>query len=180
MSAKVVEPVSATQFGANGRISRAELARWLQRTDVIVRASRPVPVVDFSDGAHGWAVPDWQTNGGTATAENGRLVVQAASGGDWVSGPGGQDFSGRTTLVIDVPATTGVGMKAALQLGPDWTWCETAPATWAGPGAHTGSGAVTIDLTTLSADCRALLGQVRGINLFVNEGRTEISAIGVR
>jgi len=180
VAAGMVEPISTTQFGVNGSISRAELASWLQRTDVIVRANRPVPVVDFADGAHGWAVPDWQTNGGTATAENGRLVVQAGSGGDWVSGPGGQDFSGRTTLVVDVPATTGAGMKAALQLGPNWTWCETAPAARADAGAHTGAGAVTFDLATLSADCRALLGQVRGLNLFVDEGRTEISAIGVR
>lgn len=180
VSAGVVESTSKVQFGVNGRISRAELARWLARADVVVRANRPTPVVDFATGAHGWAIPDWQTNGGTAAASNSRLVVDAASGGDWVSGPGGQDFSSRTKLIVDVPATTGVGMKAALQLGPDWTWCETAPTTWAGAGSHTGSDAVKIDLTTLSADCRAQLGQVRGINLFVNEGHTEIGAIGVR
>ncbi|MBS1905203.1 MAG: S-layer homology domain-containing protein [Actinobacteria bacterium] len=181
VSAGVVESTSKTQFGVNGRVSRAEFARWLHRADVIVRANRPTPVVDFATGAQGWAVPDWSAgNGGAATAANGRLAVIAGSGGNWMSGPGGQDFSSRTRLVIDVPATTGVGMKAALQLGPDWTWCETAQATWAGAGAHTGGDAVVIDLTTMNPDCRALLGQVHGINLFVNEGRTEISAIGVR
>ncbi|MBS1673687.1 MAG: S-layer homology domain-containing protein [Actinobacteria bacterium] len=180
VSAGIVTPLSKTQFGVNGSVSRAELARWLSRTDVIVRASRPIPVVDFATGAQGWAVPDWQTNGGTATAANGHLVVNAASGGDWVSGPGGQDFSSRTQLIVDIPATTGVGMKAALQLGADWTWCETAAAPWAGAGAHTGADAIVLDLTTLTPDCQALLGQVRGINLFVNEGRTEIGSLGVR
>ncbi len=37
-----------------------------------------------------------------------------------------------------------------------------------------------IDLTTLSADCRALLGDVRGINVFLNEGHHELDAISVR
>ncbi|MGN7860431.1 glycosyl hydrolase [Microbacterium sp. 22303] len=180
VSAKVVESTAKKSFDVNGRVSRAELARWLQKTDAIVRANRPTPVVDFSTGAKGWTIPDWQTNGGTATAAGGHLVVTAASGGDWVSGPGGQDFSSRTKLVVDVPATSGVGMKAALQLGPDWTWCETAQTAWASAGSHTGSDAIVIDLTTMTPDCKALLGQVRGINLFVNQGTTEIASVGVR
>jgi mannan endo-1,4-beta-mannosidase len=179
VDAGIVEADSSSKFGANARIDRAELARWLFRVDAVREANRAAVVADFDSGAQGWAIASWETNGGTATAIDGRLVVDAGPGGNWVSWAGGLDLSERTQLLLDVPVTSGFDTKAALQLGPDWTWCETGQSGWVDVPS-TGPDAVAIDLTTLSADCRALLGDVRGVNLFLNEGHHEIDAVGVR
>jgi len=175
----IMAPASATRFGSSPRVDRAELARSLFATDAVRIDMAPVVISDFTSGADGWNIASWETNGGTAAAAAGRLVVDPGAGGDWLSRAGGLDLSGRTQLLLDVPATTGFDTKAALQLGPDWTWCETGQAGWVS-GAHTGADAVVIDLTTLSADCQALLGDVRGINVYLNEGHHELDAVSVR
>ncbi|MBD3941817.1 hypothetical protein IF188_08940 [Microbacterium sp. NEAU-LLC] len=175
----VMAPASAARFGASSRVDRAELARSLFMADAVRVDTAPVVISNFTSGADGWNIASWETNGGVAAAADGRLVVDPGAGGNWVSWSGGLDLSGRTQLLLDVPATTGFDTKAALQLGPDWTWCETAQAGWVS-GAHTGADAVVIDLTTLSADCRALLGDVRGINVYLNEGHHELDAVSVR
>ncbi|GAA5200009.1 glycosyl hydrolase [Microbacterium jejuense] len=179
VDAGVMAAASATRFGAAPRVDRAELARSLFATDAVRVDTAPVVISDFTSGADGWNIASWETNGGTASATGGRLVVDPGAGGDWVSRSGGLDLSGRTQLLLDVSSTTGFDTKAALQLGPDWTWCETAQAGWVS-GAHTGADAVVIDLTTLSADCQALLGDVRGINVYLNEGHHELDAVSVR
>lgn len=171
----VVDADSEVKFGVNGRVPRAELARWLFRTDAYRAAHEALAIADFEDDAQGWAVASWETNGGVAVGADGALVVDAGAGGNWVSGPGGVDLSGRTSLVVEVRATTGFDTKAALQLGPDWTWCETGQAGWV-----QAPGEVSVDLTTLSAECAAMLGDVRGINVFLNEGHHELEGVSAR
>ncbi len=126
----IVDVGSQRKFGVNAKVSRAEIARWLQRVDAYRVAHQAVVVSDFEDGAQGWAIASWETNGGTAAAAGGELVVDAGAGGNWVSATLGLDLSGRTELLLDVTATTGFDTKAALQLGPDWTWCETGRSGW--------------------------------------------------
>ncbi|WP_309066099.1 glycosyl hydrolase [Microbacterium sp.] len=169
----VVEPESAEAFGATDRVKRAEIARWLQRTDAFIAASAGVVLADFESGAQGWDIASWQQEG-TATATDGHLLVEAAAGGNWLTGPAA-DLSGRTALLLDVTASTGAAPKAALQLGPDWTWCETTAA----PRSE-GAATIVIDLSSLSAACVELLGDVRGINVFLDEGTHEIDAIRAR
>lgn len=106
-------------------------------------------------------------------------MVDAGAGGNWVSWTGSLDLTGRTALLLDVPVTSGFDTKAALQLGPSWTWCETAQAGWV-QDPRTGEAAVAIDLTTLDPSCAELLGDVRGINVYLNEGHHELNAIGAR
>lgn len=171
----IVDVDSQRKFGANGRVSRAEIARWLHRTDAYRSANEALTIADFEDGAQGWAIASWETNGGTSSAADGALVVDAGVRGNWVSWTGGLDLSGRTDLLVEARATTGFDTKAALQLGPDWTWCETGQAGWVQD-----PGTVAIDLTTLSAECQELLGDVRGVNVFVNEGHHELEEIAVR
>lgn len=137
-----------------------------------------VVVADFDNGAQGWNVASWETNGGTVSAADGRLVVDAGSGGNWVTWSGGLNLAGRTQLLLDVPVTLGTGTKAALQLGPNWTWCETDTEWIDGP--RTGTSAVAIDLTTLSADCQSMLGDVRGLNIRLDEGHHEVDTVTVR
>jgi mannan endo-1,4-beta-mannosidase len=171
----IVDGASGVKFGVNGRVDRAEIARWLQRADAFRAAHQGVLISDFETGAQGWAIASWETNGGTASAVGGALVVDPGEGGNWVSWTGGLDLSGRTELLLDVSSTTGFDTKAALQLGPDWTWCETAQAGWTST-----PGIAAIDLTTLSPECRALLGQVRGINVNLSQGHHVLEAITAR
>lgn len=171
----IVDGASGVKFGVNGRVDRAEIARWLQRADAYRAAHQGVLISDFETGAQGWAIASWETNGGTASAVGGALVVDPGEGGNWVSWTGGLDLSGRTELLLDVSSTTGFDTKAALQLGPDWTWCETAQAGWTST-----PGIAAIDLTTLSPECQALLGQVRGINVNLSQGHHVLEAITAR
>lgn len=174
----IVAAQSSDRLKASARVDRAELATALQALDAVLGATREEVLFAFADGAEGWAIASWQTEGSAAGAE-GRLVVDAAAGGSWVSWTGSLDLTGRTALLVDVTASTGFDGKAALQLGSDWTWCETANAGWA-EGARTGDGAVVIDLTTLDASCREKLGDVRGVNLHLDEGHHEIEEIRAR
>lgn len=167
----VIPAVSETSFGAAETVRRADLTAYLYRFDGLPSPLVPVTPADFADGADGWYVPSW--GAGTLTASGG--TVELVTPGTWISGPGGVDLTGRTDLVLTVAATTGFGALAALQLGPDWTWCETAQAGWA-----QAAGEIVVDLTTLTPDCQALLGDVKGINLYFNEGTHVLDAVGVR
>ncbi|MBM7502995.1 glycosyl hydrolase [Agromyces aurantiacus] len=175
----VIAPASGTRFGVDAPVKRDQFARYLFAFDAVPRPVDPVVLFDFASGADGWAVASWESDPGTAVGRDGRLVVDAGPGGDWVSSSGSLDLTGRTALLLDVPATTGFDAKAALQLGSSWTWCETGQTGWV-QDPRTGAEAVAIDLTTLSAECAAMLGDVRGINVFLNEGHHELDAIGAR
>ncbi|WP_456285838.1 hypothetical protein M1D46_13835 [Microbacterium sp. JZ70] len=163
---------------ASARVDRAELATAVHALDAVRDATGEEVLFAFAEGADGWAIASWQTEGSAAAAD-GRLIVDAAAGGNWVSWTGSLDLAGRSALLVDVAASTGFDGKAALQLGSDWTWCETANAGWA-EGERTGEDAVVIDLTTLDASCREKLGDVRGVNLHLDEGHHEIEEIRAR
>lgn len=173
----LVDPASERAFGA-GRTSRADLARWLFAADQVRPAADEV-LADFTDGAEGWAVASWESNGGLAVAADGVLSITAGTGGNWVSWTGTLNLEGRSALVLELPSTTGLDTKAALQLGSDWTWCETGYTGWV-EGQHVGDNALVIDLATLSSDCAGMLNDVRGINLFFNEGNHELDSVAVR
>lgn len=170
----LVEADSPKKFGANKRVSRADIARWLQQVDEIRTAEAGTVISDFEDGAQGWSLASWQTNGGAVAASAGRLIVDSGTGGSWISRSGG-DLTGRTALLLDVSATSGLDAKVALQLGADWTWCETEEA-----GRTDAAGTIVVDLTTMNAECQAMLGEVRGINVFLGEGHHELGAVSIR
>lgn len=165
--AGVMEPVTDHRFRPNRAATRAELARWLFRFDAVPGAEPPVVLFDFADGAQGW-----HTNGGgTVTAADGKLTVGLPTA-DWIGSFGGWNLEGRTMLRVELSSTSGTQMHAALQLGPGWTWCETAPV---GPSSE--PGVVILDLTSMTAGCQALLGEVRGVNLHLDAGQHVIEAI---
>ena len=170
---QVVEPRSGTRFGLLQPVLRQDLARALYRFDHLPSPLDPVVLFDFADGAQGWSAAT-----GTATAADGALAVEAPSAdGTWVGVPGAWDLTGRTALVVDLPATTGVDTKLALQVGPSWTWCETAQAGWVnGPSASD----VVLDLTTLTPGCAAGLGDVKGVHLYLNSGSHVLDDVEVR
>lgn len=172
VEAGVVPASSSTSFGAGHTVKRSALAAMLFRFDALPSPLQPVVIADFEAGDQGWAVPSWST--GTAAASGGILTVEAGTDGAWLSGPGGIDLTGRTELRLDVAGTTGFDTKVALQLGPDWTWCETGQAGWVQE-----PGEVVVDLTTLTEECQALLGTVQGVNVFLNGGTHQLDAISV-
>ncbi|RLK46456.1 glycosyl hydrolase [Microbacterium telephonicum] len=170
----VVEPAKEERFGASLLVTRAELARWLFRFDQLPGLEPPVVLFDFEDGVQGW-----HTNGaGTVSAAEGSLLIDLPSA-DWVGSFGGWNLAGRTTLSIDIPNTTGTEIRTALQLGSSWSWCEPAPVARI-DGPRTGDDAVVIDLSTLSEECQNLLGDVRGVNLYLDAGQHQIEAVTAR
>lgn len=169
---EVVPASSSTSFGVGHTVKRSALAAALFRFDALPSPLQPVVIADFEAGDQGWAVPSWSN--GTATASDGILTVEAGTDGAWLSGPGGIDLTGRTELRLDVAGTSGFDTKVALQLGPDWTWCETGQAGWVQE-----PGEVVVDLTTLTAECQALVGTVQGVNVFLNGGTHRLDAISV-
>ncbi|MEO3780602.1 glycosyl hydrolase [Micromonospora sp. B11E3] len=171
----IIVPIAESRFGAELPATRAELAHWLHVLDALPVPQPVVSLFDFESGAQGWSVGG---GAGTVTTNDGRLVVDLDAGA-WVGGAGGGDLAGRTALLVDVAATTGTGLRAALQVGPGWTWCETAAVDRV-DGPHTGEEAVVIDLTTLGAECRDQLAQVRGINLFFDAGHHEVDGVRAR
>ncbi|UZN02421.1 glycosyl hydrolase [Cellulomonas sp. S1-8] len=169
----VIEPRSATTYGVLRPVLRQDLARYLYRVEHLPTPLDPVVLFDFADGAQGWTAA-----AGTATGADGALAVEApGADGSWVGVTGAWDLTGRTQLVVDAPATTGFDTKLALQVGPSWTWCETAQAGWVnGPSA----GDVVLDLTTLTPECAAGLADVKGINLYLNTGSHVLDDVEVR
>ncbi len=167
----VVEPESATRFGLLRPVLRQEMARYLHRFDALPEPLEPTVLFDFADGAQGWTAMS-----GTATAADGALAVTAGADGTWVGVSGAFDLTGRTRLVVDATATTGLDTKLALQVGPSWQWCETAQAGWVGGPQQD----VVVDLTTLSAECAAGLADVRGMHLYLNAGEHVVDDVEVR
>jgi mannan endo-1,4-beta-mannosidase len=173
-SVGVIDPVGENRFGPSRSVSRVDLARWLFRFDQVPGTAAPIVLFDFADDVQGW-----HTNGaGTVTAADGRLVLDLPAA-DWVGSFGGWNLEGRTSLQIDLPSTSGTAIKTALQLGPGWTWCEAA-STGPVEGAHTDGDVVVIDLTTMTQQCRDLLGEVRGVNFYLDAGHHEIESITAR
>lgn len=174
VSTGLMSPASA-EFGSEDEVTRAEAASLLHAFDQLPEPLDPVMLFDFESGAQGWAMGGGQTNGGTVSAAEGKLVVEAGAGGSWVGSFGSWDLSGRRQVDIELAETTGSEVRLALQLGGSWTWCETASSA-----RVVEPGTVALDLTTLSADCQDLLGEVRGINVHLDEGRHALGSVGVR
>ncbi|GAA1860678.1 glycosyl hydrolase [Myceligenerans crystallogenes] len=171
VEAGVIEPYSDQVFGAWFPLKRQEVAVYLYNYDQLPPPLVPETLFDFADGAQGW----YPLNGnGTTTPSGGALTAEFGAGGDWLGVTGAWDLTGRTALTFDAVATTGFDAKVALQLGRDWTWCETGYTGWTSQ-----PGTVTVDLTTMSADCRALLGDVKAINVYLNEGTHTVDDVGV-
>lgn len=162
-------------FKPTGTVNRGELAAFLHR---YARLPEPpvesVPLFDFEDGTQGW------TGAGPVAADAGRLAVTSPAGGGWfgVDAPLA-DLTGRTEIRLDVVETAGVNPKLALKLGASWQWCETAEAGWTSE-PRTGEDALVFDLTTLTAECTAMLDDVRGFNVYLNEGEHVLDTVEAR
>ncbi len=179
VGAQVMTPVAEDRFGSRRPVDRRTLAVSLFALDSTTPVHDELQLADFAAGSGDWTVPDWEGNGGTATRVHDLLAVHAGAGGNWLSGPGGVDLTSRRSVLLDVADSTGMAPKVALQVGPDWTWCETAPTAWVS-GPHQGGDAVTIDLTTLPESCRTQLDDVRGIHVYLAQGEHDLAGIRVR
>ena len=167
----VIEPYSEETFGAWFPVRREDVAVWLYNDDQLAPPLLPETLFDFTEGAQGWYALN---ENGTVTAADGVLTADLGADGDWAGVTGTWDLTGRTAITFETVATTGFDTKVALQLGTDWTWCETGYTGWTAE-----PGTVTVDLTTLTEDCATLLGDVKGINVYLNEGTHTIDDVGI-
>jgi mannan endo-1,4-beta-mannosidase len=162
-------------FRPDAPITREAVAAFLYRFDRLpAPPAESVPLFDFTDGTQGWS------GAGPVAADAGRLAVTSPLGGGWfgVDAPLG-DLTGRTEIRMDVVETTGINPKLALKLGGSWQWCETAETGWTAE-PRTGQDALVFDLTTLTEECAAMLDDVRGLNVYVNEGAHVLDTIEAR
>jgi mannan endo-1,4-beta-mannosidase len=143
----------------------------------------PITLSSFEDGVEGWAPGDWQANAGTVAQTTGfhtdgahGLHVDAADGG-WFGRTFDQpvDLTGKTTLRYDLrTAAAGTSTTVALQVGPDWTWCQ-GPFTWV--PENTAQRTLEIDLLTgLSCD-GAQLNEVHGVLVYLSPGAFDIDDV---
>jgi mannan endo-1,4-beta-mannosidase len=163
------------RFKPTGTVSRADLAAFLYR---YARLPEPpadsVPLFDFASGTQGW------TGAGPVRADAGRLVVESPLGGGWFGVDAALgDLTGRTEIRMDLVETAGINPKLALKLGDSWLWCETTETGWTSQ-PRTGADALVFDLTTLTPECTALLDDVRGFNVYVNEGTHVLDTVEAR
>ncbi|WP_313662852.1 glycosyl hydrolase [Cellulosimicrobium cellulans] len=167
----LIEPKSHNRFGSNQPVKRAELARWLYAFDSLPAVQPPLTIDDFSTSPHGW------TAGGSGTLKSdGNHLVATLDADGWIGLTGAWDLTGRRTLTVDLTQTTGTSTKAAIQVGPSWTWCETN-AVERIDGPRTGENAIVLDLNSLSATCADQLDDVRGVNLYLEAGEHHIDLI---
>jgi len=170
----VINGYSDGRFGPSDPISREAMAAFLYRFDLVPPPPpETIPMFDFESGNQGWT---------PGTVTDGQLSFTTAAGGSWVGvEPIAFDLTGRTQIRVDLTATTGVDPKMALKLGGSWTWCETSQVGWQNSGTtRVGDNALVFDLTSLSDSCKAMLNDVKSVNIFFNEGSDTIDNVVAR
>ena len=141
---------------------------------------RPVErtLFSFEAGTDGWTIanPD---GGGTVERSTGfhpdgdyGLLVHTPVNGNWFGRDLDQplDLSTATALKVDLAAATiGTVGEFAVQVGPDYTWCQGGLWTWTNPGA---SRTITrgVDQLHCPAGTTLDLSQVRAVWVFLNGG----------
>lgn len=156
----------------------------LSNTAALTVTVKPNPtgaetLYSFEDGTDGWASASWQSNAGSVaqspvfhTDGSYGLSVTTADGGWFGVTPGAPlDLTGKTEFKVDLQTTNaGTSTNVAMQLGPNWTWCQ---GTW---GWVNGSTTTTLDVNMLTLACGGGavpdLSQVHGIYLWFSGGGT--------
>jgi alpha-galactosidase len=145
-------------------------------TDPVLPASRTL--FSFEDGTDGFTIAN-PTGGGTIeqspafhTDGASGLLVHTPVNGNWfgrdLDAP--IDLSGSTMLKVDLKAATaGTVGEFALQVGPDWSWCQGGLWTWTNQG---GSRTITRSFSQISCPSGVTLDltQVRAVWVFLNTG----------
>ena len=136
------------------------------------------PLFSFESGTDGFTIanagsggsveqsPTFHTDGGYG------LLVHTPVNGNWFGRNLAEplDLTGTSMLKFDVTAaTTGTVGEFAVQVGPDWSWCQGGMWTWTNPGA---SRTVTRTYSQLSCPAGVTLdtSQIRAVWVFLNGG----------
>jgi len=159
--------------------------RTSNEAEVSVRV-RPEPAAaatlfSFEDGTRDWGADGIATSVTTAFATDGgqSLEVNVPTGGSaWVGGPftGSQDFSERSELTLDFEVGEGTSIAVSLQVGPDYTWCQSG-FEYVEPETR---GTRTIELATDMSCSIADLADVRQMNVFFNAGTHRLDNVVIR
>jgi mannan endo-1,4-beta-mannosidase len=135
-----------------------------------------IQIASFETSTENWASAGWQANAGSvqqsseyASQGSYSLKVITADGG-WFGTSFGLplNLTGKTHLKFDIKTlASGTSANAAIQIGPNWTWCQ-GPWSWINAGTTT-----TMDIDLINAGCASAdLGQMNGIYVWFSGGGT--------
>lgn len=146
-----------------------------------------VRLADWESGEEGWAPGSWQPGAGsvaqtTAFHTHGDAGLHVTSTGAWFGVAFNQpaDLTGKVALKYDVRTTAAAGTSAnvALQVGPNWVWCQ---GTWTWVNAGT-DATVEINLVTDVACEQGLTfgdekHDVRGMFIWFSPGEFDVDNV---
>ncbi|GAB3402291.1 cellulase family glycosylhydrolase [Flindersiella endophytica] len=142
----------------------------------------PVRIASFEDGVDGWAPGDWQTDAGTVeqtaafhTDGSFGLHVDGVAGG-WFGRtyPEGIDLGGKAKLAFDIQTgAAGTSRSVAIQVGPNWTWCQSSFG-WIEPNQ---SITAEFDLLTDMSCDSAEFGEVHAVYVWFSPGQFDIDQV---
>jgi alpha-galactosidase len=107
------------------------------------------------------------------------LRVRTPAGGNWYGHRFAEpaDLSGTTRLKVDVKtAATGTTGEIAIQVGPDWSWCQGGLWAWTNPNSSR-TVLEEIDDIECPQGVTLDLSQVRAVWVFLNGGDVHIDNI---
>lgn len=151
---------------------------------VIVRPNPgdPIMLFSFEDGVQGWASASWQSDAGTVArdtryATDGTHSLRVdATGGGWFGTSFAEpvDLSNKAALKMDLrTGAAGTSTSIALQVGPEYTWCQSAFGYQDAETAAT----VEADLVTGMSCTPEDLRDVRAIYTWISGGTFYIDNI---
>jgi alpha-galactosidase len=145
-------------------------------TDPVLPAERTL--ASFETGTDGWTIVN--ADGGGAVERSAAfhtdggfgLGVHTPTNGNWFGRalPEPLDLSGSSALKFDLKVVSvGTVGEFAIQVGPNWSWCQGGQWTWTNPG---GSRTVRRGFDQLSCPPGVSLdtGEVHAIWVFLNSG----------
>jgi mannan endo-1,4-beta-mannosidase len=146
-----------------------------------------IVLASWEDGLDGWAPGNWQTDPGTAsqtadfhTAGAFGLHVEANNAWFGVAFPTAFNLTGKTSLKYEIrTGSAGTSRAVALQVGPNWTWCQTN-FVWV--PQDTPLATVEMDLVNGMA-CNDgvtfsnFAGEIHGMYIFFNPGTFDIDNV---
>jgi alpha-galactosidase len=140
----------------------------------------------FESGTEEWTIAN-QGDGGTVaqttafhTDGTHGLEVFTPAGGNWygrnLAAP--LDLTGTSRLKFDVRTTTASGTtgEVAIQVGPDYAWCQGSIWAWTNPGS---SRTITAEFASLGCPGGVTLdlSQIRSVWVFLNGGNVFIDNV---
>jgi mannan endo-1,4-beta-mannosidase len=177
-------PAAAFAGKAVSHYTIRDLAGRTSNTADITVTVKPDPNATLVIDSFEEDVVGWSGNGTVSQTSDfhthGSFGMHVVSNDSWfaLQFPEPLNLTGRLFLKYEIrTGATGTSTNVSLQVGPNWTWCESSTWTWNNPG--TAQANIEIDLATMCPDFATLKGEVRAINIFLNAGEYDLDNVRV-